>query len=62
MICFFLKTVRSDTKMEDRWGSSRVFLWVYCCNMVILINIYLPGKVERMISSRVCRPTACFPE
>lgn len=32
---------------------SLVFPWVYCSNIVILINIYLPGKVQRMISSRV---------
>lgn len=36
------------------WGQSLVFQWVYFCNMVILINIYLIGKVEGMISSRVC--------
>lgn len=31
-----------------------VFPWVYCSNIVILINIYLPGKVERMISLWMC--------
>ena len=39
---------------REREVQCLVFPWVYCSNIVILINIYLPGKVERMISLRVC--------
>lgn len=37
-------------KKESERGQLLVFPWVCCCNIVILINIYLPGKVERTIS------------
>lgn len=44
--------------MGEEWREAErqllVFPWVRCCNTVILINIYLPGKVQRMIRLSVC--------
>lgn len=50
------KRERERKKKERREAERRllVFPWVHCCNTVILINIYLPGKVQRMIRLSVC--------
>jgi len=48
--------VRKREREREREREVQSFFspWVYCSNIVILINIYLQGKVERMISLSVC--------